>query len=169
MLHDTTYEFEKRRNRPVKYDRDLWIKTIQAMKTIERIKERRKMEFYHQRMKAHRKDFMPQLRKIMKKHGHILDKMPEQAKVIRENEKRRAEGMAVTDDEDETIKEDVDMEEAETAVPEGVEVEDVGSVTMSDIENMITDDEEEEEIKKNKKKSSKKIKDKKKTKQKVLA
>mmetsp|Transcript_46905 Transcript_46905/g.69385 ORF Transcript_46905/g.69385 Transcript_46905/m.69385 type:complete len:184 (-) Transcript_46905:360-911(-) len=48
---DSTFEFEKRRNRPVKYDRDLMGKTIAAMQRVSEIKERREARFFANRMK----------------------------------------------------------------------------------------------------------------------
>ena len=51
MAVDTTFEFEKRRNRPVKYDRDLVQKTIGAMERVQEIKEDREKRFYENRMK----------------------------------------------------------------------------------------------------------------------
>ncbi|CXI60214.1 60S ribosomal subunit protein L24, putative [Plasmodium berghei] len=48
---DKIFEFEKIRNEPIKYDRNLYIKTINAIKTIEKIKEKRKMLFYKNRIK----------------------------------------------------------------------------------------------------------------------
>jgi len=48
---DSTFEFEKRRNRPVKYDRDLMGKTITAMQRVSQIKERREATFHSNRMK----------------------------------------------------------------------------------------------------------------------
>eukprot|EP01115_Flamella_aegyptia_P013735 TRINITY_DN748_c0_g1_i1.p1 TRINITY_DN748_c0_g1~~TRINITY_DN748_c0_g1_i1.p1 ORF type:complete len:176 (-),score=22.11 TRINITY_DN748_c0_g1_i1:23-550(-) len=49
---DTTFEFEKKRNVPQKYDRELVATTIKAMKRIDEIKQRRQNEFYKQRMKV---------------------------------------------------------------------------------------------------------------------
>jgi large subunit ribosomal protein L24e len=46
---DSTLEFEKRRNRPVKYDRDLVRHTLQAMKRVDEIKGAREKSFYRQR------------------------------------------------------------------------------------------------------------------------
>ncbi len=34
MRNDTTFDFEKRRNRPVKYDREMMTKTLVAMKKV---------------------------------------------------------------------------------------------------------------------------------------
>jgi large subunit ribosomal protein L24e len=48
---DSTFEFEKRRNRPVKYDRDLMGKTIMAMQRVQEIKSKREERFHANRMK----------------------------------------------------------------------------------------------------------------------
>ena len=48
---DSTFDFEKRRNRPVKYDRELVGKTISAMARVQEIKEIREARFYETRMK----------------------------------------------------------------------------------------------------------------------
>ncbi|CAL8069321.1 unnamed protein product [Orchesella dallaii] len=48
---DPSFEFEKRRNVPVKYDRDLWQKTVSAIKKVEEIKQKRSAQFIMQRMK----------------------------------------------------------------------------------------------------------------------
>eukprot|EP01113_Clastostelium_recurvatum_P005558 TRINITY_DN1248_c0_g1_i2.p1 TRINITY_DN1248_c0_g1~~TRINITY_DN1248_c0_g1_i2.p1 ORF type:complete len:185 (+),score=41.41 TRINITY_DN1248_c0_g1_i2:72-626(+) len=52
MAVDSTFEFEKRRNRPMKYDRDVMTKTLKAMKRVEEIKQRRAKEFYIKRMES---------------------------------------------------------------------------------------------------------------------
>jgi len=49
MVVDSTLDFEKRRNRPVKYDRELIQTTIRAMKRIEEIKEIRQRRFAEKR------------------------------------------------------------------------------------------------------------------------
>ncbi|CRG97837.1 60S ribosomal subunit protein L24-2, putative [Plasmodium gallinaceum] len=51
LNYDKTYEFEKIRNEPIKYDRDLYIKTINAIKKIDEIKEKRKLRYYKNRIK----------------------------------------------------------------------------------------------------------------------
>ncbi|EGW01427.1 putative ribosome biogenesis protein RLP24 [Cricetulus griseus] len=40
---DNSFEFEKRRNEPVKYQGELWSKTIDAMKRVEEIKQKRRL------------------------------------------------------------------------------------------------------------------------------
>merc|ERR1719411_429665 len=52
---DPSFEFEKRRNVPVKYDRELWSQTVTAMQRIEEIKNKRQSHHILQRMKAAKK------------------------------------------------------------------------------------------------------------------
>ncbi len=49
---DATFEFEKRRNRPVRYDRDLMSATISAMKRVAEIQQAREGRFYEKRFKG---------------------------------------------------------------------------------------------------------------------
>ncbi|WFC97275.1 ATPase-activating ribosome biosynthesis protein [Malassezia brasiliensis] len=50
MTVDATLEFEKRRNVPVRYDRELVQNTLSAMQRIQEIKARRERAFYRARM-----------------------------------------------------------------------------------------------------------------------
>ena len=50
MTIDSTIEFEKRRNVPVRYDRDLLATTVKAMKRISEIKQKREKVFYKKRI-----------------------------------------------------------------------------------------------------------------------
>merc|ERR1712079_318186 len=52
---DPSFEFEKRRNVPVKYDRELWQTTVSAMQRVEEIKNKRQAHHIFQRMKAAKK------------------------------------------------------------------------------------------------------------------
>lgn len=52
MALDTTFDFEKLRNRAVKYDRELMGATIHAIERVQQIKEKREERFYNNRMKA---------------------------------------------------------------------------------------------------------------------
>ncbi|KAK7054764.1 ATPase-activating ribosome biosynthesis protein [Paramarasmius palmivorus] len=54
MTIDSTIDFEKRRNVPVRYDRDLVQTTIQAMKRVGEIKKKREHAFWKNRMAASR-------------------------------------------------------------------------------------------------------------------
>ncbi|KAI1286936.1 putative ribosome biogenesis protein RLP24 [Halotydeus destructor] len=48
---DPTFEFEKRRNVPVKYSRKLWEETMSAIKRVEEIKQKRVAAFMMHRFK----------------------------------------------------------------------------------------------------------------------
>ncbi|KAI9013930.1 ribosomal protein L24e-domain-containing protein [Phycomyces nitens] len=50
MVIDSTFEFEKRRNVPVRYDRNLMATTIKAMKRVQEIRVKRERAFYKTRM-----------------------------------------------------------------------------------------------------------------------
>ncbi|TPX62045.1 hypothetical protein SpCBS45565_g07087 [Spizellomyces sp. 'palustris'] len=50
MTIDATLEFEKRRNIPVRYDRELMATTLKAMKRVAEIKARRDRVFYKKRI-----------------------------------------------------------------------------------------------------------------------
>ncbi|KAI8876547.1 hypothetical protein K501DRAFT_231869 [Backusella circina FSU 941] len=50
MVIDSTFEFEKRRNVPVRYDRNLMATTIKAMKRVQEIRAKRERAFYKNRM-----------------------------------------------------------------------------------------------------------------------
>lgn len=50
MTVDSTLEFEKRRNIPVKYDRELYATTVKAVSRIQEIRAKREKAFYRARM-----------------------------------------------------------------------------------------------------------------------
>ena len=50
MTVDSTFEFEKRRNVPVRYDRDLMATTVKAIKRVQEIKARRERIFVRNRL-----------------------------------------------------------------------------------------------------------------------
>ncbi|KAL7411544.1 ribosomal protein L24e-domain-containing protein [Mrakia frigida] len=50
MTIDSTFEFQKRRNVPVRYDRELVQTTLKAIKRVTEIKERRERAFFKNRM-----------------------------------------------------------------------------------------------------------------------
>merc|ERR1719402_580051 len=55
LASDPSFEFEKRRNIPVKYDRELWSNTIKVMQRVEEIKNKRQAHHIFQRMKIAKK------------------------------------------------------------------------------------------------------------------
>mmetsp|Transcript_9670 Transcript_9670/g.13994 ORF Transcript_9670/g.13994 Transcript_9670/m.13994 type:complete len:158 (-) Transcript_9670:418-891(-) len=50
LVIDSTFEFEKKRNRPVKYDREKMAVTLRAMKKVAEIKEKRERTFIKKRI-----------------------------------------------------------------------------------------------------------------------
>ena len=69
---DTTFEFEKRRNRPIKYDRNLMGKTIQAMQRVQGIKDRREERYHANRMYDAKAEKLSQARVEIEKHTELL-------------------------------------------------------------------------------------------------
>ncbi|RZC36463.1 ribosome biogenesis protein RLP24 [Asbolus verrucosus] len=51
---DPTFEFEKRRHTPLKYNRQTWTKAIEAMKKVEQIKQKRQGAYIMQRLRKGR-------------------------------------------------------------------------------------------------------------------
>lgn len=51
---DPSFEFEKRRNVPIKYNREMWQKTLDAIKKVTEIKERRQGQFIMERLRKGR-------------------------------------------------------------------------------------------------------------------
>ncbi|KAI0807393.1 ribosomal protein L24e-domain-containing protein [Fomes fomentarius] len=85
MTIDSTFEFEKRRNVPVRYNRELVQTTVQAMKRISEIRQKREHAFWKNRMavareklKAHRK------RKLEKTSVKLLQPIAPEAQKIKE-------------------------------------------------------------------------------------
>ena len=83
MVKDTVFDFEKKRNEPVVYNRDLYINTIAAMQRVDEIKRSRESRHWEQRMKAAKaKDVT--IEKELEKHVDLVSK-PEVIKRIKLN------------------------------------------------------------------------------------
>lgn len=52
LAADTTFELERKRNRPERYDRNVVEDTLKAIKRIEEVRERRQAKFWDTRMKG---------------------------------------------------------------------------------------------------------------------
>ena len=65
MSVDTTFDFERLRHRPVKYDRELMKKTVRAMDRVQEIKSAREKRFWDKRMEPNKK--MQEQQKVTKK------------------------------------------------------------------------------------------------------
>merc|ERR1711918_68087 len=72
METDKTFAFERKRNRPVKYDRNLMASTIKAMKRVQEIKERREAVFYKNRMKGKKAQELAEGQKLLADNTHLV-------------------------------------------------------------------------------------------------
>ncbi|XP_003382401.1 PREDICTED: probable ribosome biogenesis protein RLP24 [Amphimedon queenslandica] len=52
MTMDASLEFERKRNIPTKYSREVWDKTVEAIKKVEKVKVKRQNQFIKNRLKA---------------------------------------------------------------------------------------------------------------------
>ncbi|XP_060759028.1 probable ribosome biogenesis protein RLP24 [Neoarius graeffei] len=69
---DNSLEFEKRRNVPVKYQRELWNKTVEAMKKVETIKQKRQARFIMNRLKKGKELEKTEAINEVKKNIHLI-------------------------------------------------------------------------------------------------
>lgn len=89
MTVDSTFEFEKRRNVPVRYDRNLMEKTVRAIKRVEEIRRKREKAFYVQRIEKGRVVERQEMVKAVEKSVDLLQEPADQIKLIA---KRKAAG-----------------------------------------------------------------------------
>jgi len=69
---DSTFDFEKQRNTPIKYDRELYSATIHAMKRVSEIQQHRQREFYFKRMTVSLKNRKMMIRRNLKKNLDLV-------------------------------------------------------------------------------------------------
>ncbi|QIW95524.1 hypothetical protein AMS68_001042 [Peltaster fructicola] len=72
MLVDSTLQFAQRRNIPVRYNRDLVAKTLDAMSRIGEIRRKRERQFYKNRMKGNKAAQLEADRKLVAENQHLL-------------------------------------------------------------------------------------------------
>ena len=73
LANDPIFDFEKKRNEPLVYNRDLYIQTIQAMKRIEDIKQRRETLFWQNRMRLAKVKKVDDLNRELETHVDLID------------------------------------------------------------------------------------------------
>ncbi|CAG2109907.1 unnamed protein product [Medioppia subpectinata] len=114
---DPTFEFEKRRNIPVKYDRKLWNETIDAMKRVDMIRQKRESHYLMNRLRKGTVFERERDRKEVKRDmslikspaaGLVRDKSKGKVVVIREGD----------EDEDESEDEEMAAESSEESEAE---------------------------------------------------
>ena len=123
MTCDPVLEFEQRRNEPVRYNRDLMVKTIQAMKKLDEIKARRQQRFFERRMAKAKAKKRTDIEAELLKHADLIPEgkvkqfiMKKREQKLQERQekyaKERAHGamgkdvdMLVEDSEEESVEE----------------------------------------------------------------
>jgi large subunit ribosomal protein L24e len=106
LIVDSSLTFAKRRNVPVRYNRDLIQDTLKAMSKIEEIRSRRERQFYKLRMKnndevAFKRDLL-----LVKKNEHLLKVREVELRKQQEKEERKR----LAEEEEEEEEEDMDIE-----------------------------------------------------------
>lgn len=72
LMFDKSLEFEKRREEPVRYNRDLYVKTVQAMKKVEGIRARREKAFIQNRIKQAKKNNKELVERELMRHVELI-------------------------------------------------------------------------------------------------
>lgn len=107
LVVDSTLTFAARRNVPVRYNRDLVAKTLQAMSRVEEIRQKRERAFYKNRMRGNKDRKLAADRKLVEENPVLL-------KMRAVELKKRAERLAAKEAAmDEDMDEDMEEEEEE--------------------------------------------------------
>jgi len=110
---DPSFEFEKRRNLPTKYDRELWTKTVEAMQRVQEIRQRREYQHIRNRQKI----------------GEAMERQKERREVARDMALirspaaglRRARVVVQQEDDDQEMEPETAMEERRLEAREEME------------------------------------------------
>lgn len=97
MIVDTSLTFAARRNIPVRYNRILMAKTLEAMKRINEIRQKRERVFYKKRMAGNRLREKELNRKLVETQSHLLPRMSGSMKKRLEEEAQMHSQMDVVD------------------------------------------------------------------------
>ncbi|KAL3700089.1 hypothetical protein R1sor_018111 [Riccia sorocarpa] len=107
LAQDSTFELERRRNRPERYDRNVVENTIKAIKKIEEVRVKRESKFWESRMKGKKSQERKEAAVELEQSIHLvkaplamqadpsltLPKVPEQIKVKVATKKQSAQAM----------------------------------------------------------------------------
>ena len=95
LVTDPVYDFEKIRNTPIKYNRDIWTDTIQAMDKLAKIRKDREDRFFERRMRRAQHDKKEMIKADLIRHEQLIadPKIREKVDKLREerDEKRKLE------------------------------------------------------------------------------
>lgn len=133
LAEDATFDLEQRRNAPVRYDRDLMQRTVQAMKRIEAIRQRRREVHYRNRMLRALKEQHQeaQAERQMQKHRKLLRDMD--ALDAKKQRRSLKEGALYQRQEAETEEEEEEIEvEAEEEADEEMQEEEAEEMAVDE-------------------------------------
>ena len=72
LTNDTTFELERKRNRPERYNRDVMQKTLAAMEKITEIRHKRESRFIANRLKERKRQERKLARKQLDQEIHLI-------------------------------------------------------------------------------------------------
>lgn len=103
LAEDVTFEMERKRNRPEKYDRELVKKTVKAIERISEIRTRRQERFYEKRMAKVKGQQVAADKQQLEKEIHLVkapaaltagkDKKKEKLKIAVEQQQQQVDAM----------------------------------------------------------------------------
>lgn len=90
---DPVYEFEKNKDTAVRYNRDTWVNTIQAMERIDKIRTDREERFWQNRMKKEEHHKKEMIKANLFKHDSLIRDVKTRNKVLDMKAKQKEEEM----------------------------------------------------------------------------
>ncbi|CAF1499934.1 unnamed protein product, partial [Didymodactylos carnosus] len=106
LTTDSIFEFEKRRNEPVKYNRELWQNTLKAMEKVDEIRTKRQSHYVMKRLRQGTLDRKAADMREVRDYIHLI-RAPNATKPMEEIElvqKAMAKRTALVDEKSETTK-----------------------------------------------------------------
>jgi len=133
LLYDKTLEFEQHKDEPVRYNRDMYVKTVAAMARVEEVKQERQLKHWRSRMAISKDSNRKAVINELKKHSKLIQnptvkkRMEERKKadhnrVVARN-KRPSKLQELIEDKEEESEKEEDVEE-DAMEEESVEAED---------------------------------------------
>ncbi|GAB5586420.1 ATPase-activating ribosome biosynthesis protein [Umbelopsis nana] len=98
MTIDSTFEFEKRRNVPVRYDRNLMATTVKAMKRVQEIRAKRERAFFKNRMAGNKDQEKAENIKILQQNIELAPNASQRVKAqVAKVEEQKLDQMEMDD------------------------------------------------------------------------
>jgi len=79
---DPVYEFEKNKDTAIRYNRDVWVDTIQAMEKIDKIRQDRENRFWDERMRKAQHHKKEMIKSNLMKHDSLIRNVETRKKVL---------------------------------------------------------------------------------------